>query len=86
VNFTNKEKIACPNLNEIEQEALQFINANKVAYTRQMYSALRIKDKGLSLNKFRKLLQGLREHQLIKFIPAQQDSLSAWGANKAGEK
>ncbi|WP_290011853.1 hypothetical protein [Acinetobacter pittii] len=86
MNFTNKEKIACPNLNEIEQEALQFINANKVAYTRQMYSALRIKDKGLSLNKFRKLLQGLREHQLIKFIPAQQDSLSAWVANKAGEK
>jgi len=86
VNFTNKEKIACPNLNEIEQEALQFLNANKVAYTRQMYSALRVKDKGLSLNKFRKLLQGLREHQLIKFIPAQQDSLSAWGANKAGEK
>lgn len=86
MNFTNKEKIACPNLNEIEQEALQFINANKVAYTRQMYSALRIKDKGLSLNKFRKLLQGLREQQLIKFIPAQHDSLSAWGANKAGEK
>ncbi|WP_396232424.1 hypothetical protein [Acinetobacter baumannii] len=86
MNFTNKEKVACPNLNEIEQEALQFINTNKVAYTRQMYSALRIKDKGLSLNKFRKLLQGLSEHQLIKFIPAQQDSLSAWGANKAGEK
>ncbi|WP_151859453.1 hypothetical protein [Acinetobacter nosocomialis] len=85
MNFTNKEKIACPSLNDIEQEALQFINTNKVAYTRQMYSALRIKDKGLSLNKFRKLLQGLSEQQLIKFIPAQQDNLSAWGANKAGE-
>lgn len=86
MNFTNKEKVACPKLNEIAQEALQFINTNKVAYTRQMYSTLRIKDKGLSLNKFRKLLQGLSEKQLIKFIPAQQDSLSAWGANKAGEK
>lgn len=86
MNFTNKEKLACPNLKEIEQEALQFIYANKVAYTRQMHSALRIKDKGLSLNKFRKLLQGLSKQQLIKFIPAQQDSLSAWGANKAGEK
>ena len=50
-----------------------------------MYSALRVKDKGLSLNKFRKLLQRLSAQQLIKFIPAQQDSLSAWGANKAGE-
>lgn len=86
MNFTNKEKIACPNLNEIEQEALQFINANKVAYTRQMYSVLRIKDKGLCLNKFRKLLQGFSEQKHINFIPAQQDSLSAWGANKAGEK
>lgn len=83
--FTNKEKIACSNLNEIEQESLQFINANKVAYTRQMYIALHIKGKGLSLNKFRKLLQGLSKQQLIKHIPAQQDSLSAWGANKAGE-
>ncbi|MCH7333455.1 hypothetical protein [Acinetobacter modestus] len=86
MKFTNKEKITCPNLKEIAQGALQFINTNKVAYTRQMYIALRIKDKGLSLNKFRKLLQGLNEQQIINFIPAHQDSLPAWGAKKAGEK
>ncbi len=86
MNFTNKEKVACPKINEIEQETIQFINTNNVAYTRQMYRALCVKSKGLSLNKFRKLLQGLSDKQVIKFIPALQNGLSAWGADKAGEK
>lgn len=77
---------AYQNLNELEQASLEFINKYEVAYTRQMYKALHVKGKGLSLNKFRKLLQGLSKQQLINHIPAQQDSLSAWSANKAGKR
>lgn len=81
--FTKKEKTASLDSKIIEKLALEFLIQNKIGYTRQMYNQLNIRNKGLSLNKFRNILETLERQKRIIFIPNNSLNLySSWKINE----
>ena len=62
----------------MEYEIKEYLEVYKRSYTKPMYRQLRAKDKGLSLNEFRKLLYRMSLDGKIRFNVETYTDLPHW--------
>ena len=65
-------------LDIIQYEVSQYLNKFKNVYTKTLYKTLRIKEKGLSLNKFRGMLYRMEDNGKLQ---RNDEALPYWNIN-----